>query len=121
MEKEGTALYKSKRFAVKVIRLYKLLCSRHREYDLFRQVLRSGTSIGVNLTEAGYAISRKDFLAKTYIALKECAETAYWLELLLETEYLSPQEYQSIAADCEELRKMLSATTKTLKQTTPHS
>lgn len=94
---------------------------RHREYDLFRQVLRSGTSIGANLAEAEYAISKKDFLAKTYIALKECAETAYWLELLLETEYIADHEYQSIAADCEELRKMLSATTKTLKQTTPPS
>ena len=120
MEKEGTARYKSKRFAVRIIRLYKLLCSRHREYDLFRQVLRSGTSIGANLAEAECAISKRDFLAKVYIALKECAETLYWLELLRETDYITSNEHQNIAADCEELRKMLSATTKTLKTQLQH-
>ena len=57
-------------------------------------------------------MSKKDFLAKVYIALKECMETIYWLELLHETDYLSTSQYDSIRKDCEELRRMLSATTK---------
>ena len=88
-----------------------------------KQLLRSGTSIGANLAEAECAISRKDFVSKVYIALKECVETQYWLELLAETDYLSDDQYRSIWSDCEELRKMLSATTKTVNSTlhTPHS
>ena len=108
-------------FAVRAVKLARWLREEQKEFSLADQVLRSGTSIGANLAEAEYAISKKDFLAKTYIALKECAETAYWLELLLETEYIADHEHQSIAADSEELRKLLSATTKTLKQTTPPS
>lgn len=94
-----------------------------REFILSKQLLRCGTSIGANLAEAECAVSKKDFLAKVYIALKECAETKYWLELLYETEYLSENQYQSISQDCEELRKMLSATTKTISSTlhTSHS
>ena len=79
-----------------------------------KQLLRCGTSIGANLSEAECAISKKDFLSKIYIALKECMETKYWLELLHETNYLTDIQYASIIADCEEIRKMLSSTTKTL-------
>ena len=79
-----------------------------------KQFLRCGTSIGANLSEAECAISKKDFLSKIYIALKECMETKYWLELLHETNYLTDIQYTSIFADCEEIRKMLSSTTKTL-------
>lgn len=61
MEHEKTARYKSKCFSVRIIKLYKYLCENHREYDLFRQFLRSGTSIGANLAEAECAISRRDF------------------------------------------------------------
>ena len=89
-----------------------------REFVLSKQILRSGTSIGANLAEAGCAISKKDFLSKIYIALKECSETLYWLELLTETDYLSEQEFKSLNADCDELRRMLSATTKKFL---PHS
>lgn len=60
---------------------------------------------------------QKRFLSKVYIALKECSETQYWLELLYETEYLAENEFQSIVEDCEELRKMLSSTTKTINST----
>ena len=79
---EQTAKYKSKRFAVRIIKLYQYLCEEKHEYVISKQLLRSGTSIGANLAEAECAISRKEFLAKVYIALKECAETKYWLELL---------------------------------------
>ena len=78
--------------------------------------MRSGTSIGANLAEAAMAISRKDFQAKVYVALKECAETQYWLELLKETDYLTEEQYQSLFRDCDELRKKLSATTATLNK-----
>ena len=114
---ENTAREKSKRFAVCVVRLYKYLCEEKREYVMSKQLLRCGTSIGANLAEAECGISRKDFLAKVYIALKECVETKYWLELLFETEYLSQKQFSSIYAECEELRKMLSSTTKTINST----
>lgn len=79
---EKTAKYKSKRFAVRIVNLYKYLCDNRKEYVLSKQVLRSGTSIGANLAEAESAMSKRDFLAKVYVALKECSETIYWLELL---------------------------------------
>lgn len=114
---ENTAKYKSKKLAVRIVRLYKYLCAEKKEFVLSKQLLRSGTSIGANLAEAECAISRKDFLSKIYISLKECSETKYWLDLLHETDYLSEQEFQSINSDCEELRKMLSSTTKTISST----
>ena len=114
MGKENIARNKSKSFAVRIVNLYKHLCDEKKEYVLSKQVLRSGTSIGANLAEAEYAISEKDFLAKVYIALKESAETVFWLELLFQTEYLTETEYNSINEDALALLKMLKATTKTL-------
>jgi four helix bundle protein len=105
----------SLRFAVRIVRLYQYLEEKN-EYVLSKQILRSGTSIGANLAEAKAAISRKDFQAKVCIALKECAETLYWLELLKETDYLSREQYQSLHDDCEGLRRILSATTRTLSK-----
>jgi four helix bundle protein len=78
--------------------------------------LRSGTSIGANLSEAQYSISRKEFLAKATISLKECAETEYWLDLLKDTNILSETEYDSIMKDCKDLLYILISTTKKLKQ-----
>lgn len=117
LKPENTAKYKSKRFAVRIVRLYQYLRTEKKEFVLSKQLLRSGTSVGANLAEAECAVSRRDFLSKVYIALKECVETKYWLELLFDTDYLSEQEFQSIGADCEELRKMLSSTTKTITST----
>ena len=114
---ENSAKEKSKRFAVRVVKLYRFLRENKSEYVMSKQLLRCGTSIGANLAEAECAISKKDFLAKVYIALKACAETKYWLELLYETQYLTKEEYKSIAGDCEELRRMLSATTRTMNST----
>ena len=107
---------KSKEFAIRIIRLYKYLCDEKKEFVLSKQLLRSGTSIGANIAEAENAISKKDFLAKMYIAYKECAESKYWLELLYETDYLTQKEYSSLNEDCVELRKLLSSITKTLKE-----
>ena len=79
------------------------------------QLLRSGTSIGANAREGIYAQSRNDSLSKMSIALKETAETEYWLELLSMTGYLKEQQYESIAADCSELAKLLTAIVKNTK------
>ncbi len=112
---KSIAYEKSLAFSIRIVNLYRYLCSEQREYVLAKQILRSGTSIGANLAEARYGISRKDFLAKIYIALKECAETSYWLELLYSTSFLSESEYRSLQADCEELRRILSATTRSVR------
>lgn len=109
----SVTLEKAKAFAVRIINLYKYLCEDKKEFVLSKQILRSGTSIGANLTEAQYAISKKDFLSKTYIAYKECGETLYWLDLLAKTNFLSESEYNSINSDCEELMKLLTKITKT--------
>ena len=111
---ENTAKVKSKKFAVRIVNLYKHLSDKKKEYVMAKQLLRSGTSIGANLAEAEYAISDKDFLAKTYIALKESAETVFWLELLFQTKYLTKKEYESINQEALELLKMLTSTTKTM-------
>ena len=118
---ENTARIKSKKFAVRIINLYKILTEQKKEYVLSKQVLRSGTSIGANLAEADYGISKKDFLAKVFIALKECSETLYWLDLLFETKYIGEKEFYSINNDALELLKMLIATAKTTKNSLMNS
>ena len=116
LEYEQTAKFKSKKFAVRIVNLYKYLCNDKKEYVLSKQILRSGTSIGANIAEAECGISKKDFLSKIYIALKECVETIYWLDLLYETGYIDERMYLSMKSDCDELRRMLSATTKTTSE-----
>lgn len=115
IDEKLTAKYKCKKFAVRIVKLYKYLCNEKSEFVLSKQLLRSGTSIGANIAESECAISEKDFLSKIYIALKECSETIYWLELLYETDYLSLSELESVKSDCIEIKKILSATTKTVK------
>jgi len=113
---ENTIRYKSKKFAIRIVNLYKFLKEQKCEYVISKQVLRSGTSIGANIAESECASSVNDFVYKIYIAFKECSETLYWLELLYETAYISEEQYLSISSDCDELRKMLSSITKTLKE-----
>jgi four helix bundle protein len=108
------ALEKSRKFAIRIYNLYKHLCDEKHEYILAKQLLRSGTSIGANLSEAQYSVSRKEFKVKNKIALKECAETEYWLDLLKETNLLNTTEYTSIINDCKEILRLLISTTKTL-------
>jgi len=107
---------KAKLFAIRIIRLYQHLTEKKKEFVLSKQVLRSGTSIGANRTEAVYAFSGKDFLYKNEIALGECAETLYWLELLNTTGYITMKQFTSISADCNELLKLLATTVKSLKK-----
>ena len=112
----GIALEKSRKFAIRIYNLYKHLCNDKHEYELAKQLLRSGTSIGANLTEAQYAISKKEFLSKATISLKECAETEYWLDLLKETSLITEAEHTSIIKDCKDLLHLLIATTKSTKK-----
>ena len=106
---------KSKAFAIRIIKLYKYLTGESREYVLSKQLLRSGTSIGANVHEAIMSYSKKEFAAKMSIALKEASETAYWLELLVETDYITRQQFDSIYADNEELIKLLVSIVKSSK------
>jgi len=116
MTGESIALQKSKKFSVRIIKLYKYIKENKQDFVISKQILRSGTSIGANLAESRHASSKKDFLNKVYIALKESSETLYWLELLKETGYITNKQFESIYSDCLELEKMLTATTKTLEK-----
>ena len=107
---------KSMLFAKRIVFAARYLREEKSEYVLSKQLLRSGTSIGANIAESQFGSSRRDFLNKLYIALKECAETMHWLELLYLCEYFSKSEYQSLIGDCEELQKLLTAITKTTKE-----
>ncbi len=107
---------KSKKIAIRIVRVYQYLRNEKKEFVLSKQLLRAGTSIGANLAEAKCAISRNDFASKVYIALKEAAETMYWLELLYQTEYLTKTQYFSLCRDAADLRNILSATTKTMQR-----
>ena len=78
-----------------------------------KQLLRSGTSIGANVREGQYAQSKKDFISKMNIALKEAGETDYWLEVIHSSTYLSDEEFASLDADNKELLKMLASIVKT--------
>lgn len=112
---ENALLIKSKAFAVRIIKLYQYLSDERKEYVLSKQLLRSGTSIGANCREAARAQSKADFVAKLNISLKEAEESAYWLELLNETDYITKVQYESIYADCEELIKLLVSIIKSAK------
>ena len=113
--KENVIVDKSKAFALRIIRMYQYLCSEKKEFVLSKQVLRSGTSIGANVKEAVRGQSKADFYAKMNIALKECSETEYWLELLHESDYVDDESFDSIYKDCKEILKLLMSITKTQK------
>ncbi|RLD73133.1 MAG: four helix bundle protein [Bacteroidetes bacterium] len=114
MKKQNVIQEKSFKFAIEIIKLYKVLKSQH-EYDLARQVLRSGTSIGANIEESIAAQSKKDFLSKVSISLKEARETNYWLRLLDVSELL-PIEFSFLKNNSLELITIMSSIVKTLKE-----
>ena len=112
MKQSGNLIVdKSKVFAIRIIRLYQHL-QKQNEYVLSEQLLRSATSIGANVKEAIRGQSKKDFRAKLSIAQKEASESEYWLELLVETDYIDQSQFESIYADCVELIKILTAILK---------
>ena len=103
-------------FSVRIVRLYQYLVSNHTEFVMSKQVLKSGTSIGANISEAMSAESTSDFIHKMSISLKEAKETIYWLTLLRRTDYLSELQFQSMMNDCSQLSKILSSIILTTKQ-----
>ena len=107
---------KSYAFALRIIKLYKFLIGEKKEYVLSKQILRSGTAIGALIKEAEHAQSRPDFIHKMNIALKEANETAYWLMLLKDSEYIDESSFNSIHTDCVEVLKMLISIVKTSKK-----
>ena len=112
-EKDNAIVSKSKAFALRIIKLYRYLSDSKKELILSKQILRSGTSIGANIREGICGQTKKDFLAKMFIALKEASETEYWLELLHESNYIDDESFESIYTDCHELLKLLVTITKT--------
>lgn len=102
-------------FAVRTVKLCQHLQNKKHEYVLSKQLLRSGTSIGANISEAQQGQSRADFVSKMSIALKEAAETKYWLRLLEATDYLTQKEFISLYDDCVEIEKMLTRIVKSSK------
>lgn len=115
MEKKNVILEKTYLFSLKVIELYKNNYSQYQFRDLFKQLLRSGTSIGANVEEAIGGQTRKDFYAKFYIAYKEARETHYWLRLLRDSDVISKSKAEELLSDCLEIKKIIGAITKTIK------
>lgn len=113
--KDSIVFGKSKKFAIQIVNLYKTLCDEKHEYVLSKQVLKSGTSIGANISEAQCAQSKADFYAKMYIAYKESSETKYWLELLHETNYISQEQFEELNSDNQEILRILAKITKNQK------
>lgn len=109
---------RSKEFAIKCIRLYQYLVESKKEFVMSKQLLKSGTSIGANVKEALRGQSRADFGTKMNIALKEACESEYWLDLLVETDYISQERYCSMLTECKGLIRIL---TSIVKSTFNHS
>ena len=116
MKKNNPLLDKSLLFAARVIKLNKYLNKDKHETVIAKQIVRSATSIGANANEAIYGISKADFIAKLQIALKETAETEYWLRLLVLSKYITEKEGKSILDDCLEIKKILISTLNTAKK-----
>ena len=112
---ENLIVDKSFKFAIRIINLYKYLCEEKKEFVLSKQLLRSGTSIGANVKEAIQGQSKKDFLSKMNISLKEASEAEYLIELLIATNYLNERDGNSILEDCVEIKKILHSIVKTSK------
>lgn len=113
--KENALIDKSIMFAARIIKLHKYLIKTKKETIISKQIVRSGTSIGANINEANYGQSKADFIAKLHIALKETAETEYWLRLLILSEYITADIGKSILEDCMEIKRILVASINTAK------
>ena len=109
---DSPLLTKSKAFALEIIKVCNLVKSSRKESVLTNQLIRSGTSIGANIREAFYAHGKADFIAKLQIALKECSESEYWLELLIESGYYDDK---AILEQCIEVKKLLISSINTTK------
>ena len=107
---------KSIDFAVRIVRLARYLQDENKDFVISRQILKSGTSIGVNIREAQYGQSAADFIAKLHIALKEGAETQYWIEILERSSLVARARIMSLKTSCDELVGMLVLALKSSKR-----
>ncbi len=114
--KENILIDKSIDFAARIIKLSKYFEGNKKEHIISRQIIRSGTSIGANINEAQYGQSKADFIAKLHIALKETAETEYWLRLLNKSSCIDDEMFRSLLSDCLELKRILIASLNTAKE-----
>jgi four helix bundle protein len=108
-----TVTERSLAFAIRVVGVYECLCEDKRKYVLAKKLLRSGTSIGANVTEALKGQGKKNFVAKMNIALKNCAQTEYWIRLFAAAGYVGKSESEVILAECAELEKNVKSIIKT--------
>ena len=113
--KENLLIDKSIAFASRIIKLYQYLIKTKKETIISKQIVRSGTYIGANINEANYGQSKADFISKMHIALKETAETEYWLKLLVSSEYITEDMGALLLSDCLELKRILVASINTAK------
>ena len=111
--KESILKIKSELFADRVVKLYGYLVSEKNECVMSKQILRSGTSIGANVSESTFGASNKDFINKLKIAQKECSETLFWLGRLLHGNFMTDKQFVSMNNDCREIGRMLTASVKT--------
>ena len=116
--KENLLIDKSIAFASRIIKLHQYLIKTKKETIVSKQIVRSGTSIGANINEANYGQSKADFISKMHIALKEAAETEYWIKLLTMSEYITEDISKSLLNDCLEIKRMLIASINTAKEST---
>ena len=116
MKSENVLLDKSLNFAARIVKLNKHLLKEKKEHIISKQIIRSATSIGANANEAIYGSSKKDFIAKFQISLKETAETEYWLRLLVLSDYITEKEGESLLNDCLEIKRILIASINTAKE-----
>lgn len=113
--KNNILIDKSVDFGAKIVKLHRYLAKNKHEGVLSKQILRSGTSIGANISEAQYGSSKADFIAKLHIALKETAETEYWLQVLRKSDYLDDTMASSLISDCLEIKRILISSINTAK------
>ena len=113
--KDNIIISKSYSFALEIVNLYKLLVAE-KEFVLSKQLLRSGTSVGANVHEAIASESKKDFIHKLGISLKEARETLYWLKLLKDSEYITDEKFITLENSCSEIIKILNSIILTTKQ-----
>ncbi len=114
--KENILIDKSIAFASRIIKLHQYLIKTKKETIISKQIVHSGTSIGANINEANYGQSKADFISKMHIALKETAETEYWIKLLTMSEYITEDMGSSLLSDCLEIKRMLIASINTAKE-----
>lgn len=107
---------KSYKFAIRIVKLSQYLVTEKKEFVISKQILRSGTAIGALIRESEHGETKKDFIHKLTISLKEASETEYWLSILKDTGYITDKLFNSLLVDCKELLRLLTASVKTARK-----